>query len=49
MKIYIVSDETDKIKTFVSKILRIHFSGFEVIEVSEIPKNKSGKVLYNKL
>lgn len=50
MKIYAVNvDKKDEMIHFISYKTGLHPSAFEVICVSEIPKNESGKVLYKEL
>ena len=39
----------EKIRNYVSEKTKLNFSAFQVIYINEIPKNESGKILYNKL
>ncbi len=41
--------ETAEIKTYLSKTLGIHFSGFEIRPVASIPRTTAGKILYKEL
>lgn len=50
MKIYSTSeDNSDQIRSFISKITHIHSSAFEIYYISEIPRNEAGKILYSAL
>lgn len=43
------SSIVEKIKTFISQKTKLNICAFHVLTIKEIPKNDSGKVLYNKL
>jgi len=48
--IYILKEgQTETVKTYISKHLGIHFSGFSIRLIESIPKNPSGKTLYSNL
>lgn len=50
MKIYVSgSCETDKIAAYIVGKTKLNPRAFKVFEIDEIPKNESGKKLYNKL
>ena len=46
-----LTDESiaDKVREFVSMKTRLNIAAFETIVIDEIPKNESGKVLYQEL
>ena len=50
LEIYVTSNPASlDIKRELSQTMRIHPSAFKVIQIDEIPRNSSGKVLYGKL
>jgi long-chain acyl-CoA synthetase len=50
MKIYITdNDRLPEVSNFISSKLGIHYSAFSVVFIKEIPKNPSGKTIYNNL
>lgn len=50
MKIYVTSGQkTDEVKDFVVEKTHLNPAGFTVKQISEIPRNEAGKVLYSKL
>jgi long-chain acyl-CoA synthetase len=42
-------EEKNHIKSYISKKTRIHSSGFKIIDIDDIPRNETGKVLYSEL
>ncbi len=50
MKTYITDQErVDEVRRYLSQTTHLSESAFEVVFISEIPKNEAGKTLYNKL
>ena len=52
MKIFILDTETKSesdILTFISTKTGVNSRGFKVVKVPEIPRDKSGKIIYTKL
>ena len=50
LKIFITEPkEKNRIKKYISQKTGIHLTGFEIIVVDTIPRNKAGKVLYSEL
>ncbi len=52
LSIYVVNSESIDLKEFkknISSKLNIHFSAINIIEINEIPKNPSGKIIYSNL
>ena len=53
MKIYVAnsagSDILLKVRDFVAEKTHLNFAAFEVVSISAIPKNASGKILYSEL
>ena len=50
MEIYVTEmEDTDKIKRFISEKTGIYSTMFKVMQVREIPRNSTGKILYKKL
>ena len=53
MKIYIAgleeSDILSKVRDYVAEKTHLNFAAFEVVSISAIPKNASGKILYSEL
>jgi len=58
MKIYVVADENhsiygthgiEKVRDYVAEKTHLNFTAFEIVSVSSIPKNASGKTLYSEL
>ena len=48
--VYVLNSEAiELVKIYLSKQLGIHFSGFSIRHIQEIPKNSSGKTLYANL
>ena len=43
------SKEIENIKSYISRKMKIHPSGIDVIYISKIPRNESGKILYSEL
>ena len=47
LKIYVTKlDDKDQIRSYIAERTGINQAGFTVVYVEEIPRNKSGKVLY---
>ena len=50
MEIYVTEmEDTDIIKRFISEKTGIYSTMFKVMQVREIPRNSTGKILYKKL
>ena len=53
MKIYVASsDKNDilsQVRDFVAEKTHLNFTAFEIVSISAIPKNASGKTLYSEL
>lgn len=55
MKIYVVADSNhgthgkEEIRDFVAEKTHLNFTAFEIVNVTSIPKNASGKTLYSEL
>ena len=52
MKIFVAGGEShgmESIRDFVAEKTRLNFTAFEIVPVSSIPKNASGKTLYSEL
>ena len=45
----VVSTKIEKVQTMVLKKYKLHHSVLRIITINKIPKNKSGKILYNKI
>jgi len=50
LKIYVVKlDDEDRIRSYIAERTGINKAGFTVVDIKEIPRNESGKVLYSAL
>jgi acyl-CoA synthetase (AMP-forming)/AMP-acid ligase II len=52
MKIFVAGGENHgigRIREFVAETTHLNFTAFEIVPVTSIPKNASGKTLYSEL